>query len=347
MSTATAPRQHQQRTENGHHKDAPALEQAIEQTNKQKSLVATAASVLGVPIDKLCDLLRNVWKTSKDQPPLTNQEMFVGISMIARYELDPIAREVYVTRGKGGIFTIISIDGWVKVLDRTDHYDGHTVEIHEEKPGVIDWVETTIYSKKRKYPTTYRAYAAEYAKIGGMVAKTIPSHMLRVFCLRHAARLFTPIGGTVLTEEEALFIARDEPPQTQREPIKTIDDLTASLTAPIAQEELPETSYEPAKEEAKQETKTEAPKPSQATSTDSTAAAWSKFVAELAAATGVTEARDACDRWFNPDCTVEFSPEQDTEAAKLRDKRIEEIHASRKSGGKPKQSTLMDTNETA
>ena len=244
MSTAT---ERQRQTANGTTRMAEVspLDRVVEATEKRQSVTRNAATVLCVAPEKLCDLLRNVWRTSKGEPPLTDQEMFVGISMIARYELDPIAKEVYVTRGKYGVFTIISIDGWIKVLDRTDHYDGFDVDIHRTDDGSIDWVETTIYSTKRSHPAKYRAFAEEYSEIAGVVAKTIPSHMLRIFSLRHAARLFTPIGGSVLTEEEALFMNRDHAPPVERKEV-TRDSLLEKFAEPQpVREELPETSYEP------------------------------------------------------------------------------------------------------
>lgn len=218
-------------------KDASVLDAALEESAKRQSITASAAAVLGVEPSKLCGLLRNVWRTSKGQEPLTDQEMFQGISLIARYELDPIAKEIYVTRTSKGLVTIIGIDGWIKVLDRTDHYDGFDVELHSDENGKIDYVDTKIFSKKRAHPTTYRAYASEYSKVSGFVAGQMPTHMLRIFGLRHAARLFTPIGGNVMTEEEALYMQQHAPDDSFTKPIT---DTTAELTERIASGESPE-----------------------------------------------------------------------------------------------------------
>lgn len=183
------------------------LDATIEATGRHKSIVRDAASILGVDPGKLCDLLRNVWKTSKGSPPLTDAEMFKGLSLIARYELDPIAKEVYVTRdGKGRLLTIIGIDGWIKVLNRTEHYDGFEWDDEVNEKQEVVAVNVRIYSKERSRPTTYRGLMREYQRVGGLVARDMPVHMLRLFSLRHAARLFTPIGGDVLTEEEARYM---------------------------------------------------------------------------------------------------------------------------------------------
>lgn len=319
MTTAAQQRaSNNQQTATQQTQQAQPLDRVLEQTTRQQSLAGDAARFLGVRADRLFDYLRNVWKTSKGQPPLTDQEMGVGIGLIARYELDPIAREVYVTRGKGGIFAIVSIDGWLKVLDRTDHYDGFTVEIHHDDHGQIDWVETAIHSTKRKHPAIYRAYAAEYARVAGMVAKDMPSHMLRIFSLRHAARLFAPLSASVTTEEEVRYIEQQaeaaEAPRVNR-----LDELTDRLMQPIAEqqtaeEELPETSYEPS-------TAAEPKSPADE--------AWNVFLQSLDACEQIGECQSAYDRAFGPDSTIEWSQEDDEIARTRVLQRQEEIRSSR------------------
>jgi len=215
--------------------------EVIEYVPRAQSIRATAAQFLGVPPDKACDLLRNVWQTSKGQPPLTDAEMFVGMSMIARFGLDPIAREIYVTRTSKGLCTIIGIDGWIKVLDRTDGYDGFEQRLEFDEHDELLWCETTIYSTRRSHPTKYRAYAAEYKQVSGFVAGLLPSHMLRIFSLRHAARLFTPIGGSVVTEEEARWMDAygNEPADKPKLLKNKIAEKAAEVTAEYEQTPQP------------------------------------------------------------------------------------------------------------
>gem|GEM_PF-4432502 len=204
------------------------LEQTIMETDRRRSIRNTAAQELGVPAGKVCELLRHVWRTSKDQAPLTDQEMFAGMSLIARFGLDPIAREVYVTReSKGRLLTIVGIDGWIKILDRTDHYDGFEQELHfDDEETKLIWAETRIFSTKRKRPIVYRAFMEEYRQFGGFVAKQAPWHMLRLFSLRHAARLFVPLGGAV-TEQEAHWMTAAERMPEARTPAENGSSVTA------------------------------------------------------------------------------------------------------------------------
>jgi hypothetical protein len=208
------------------------LDQVTEETQKRRATITEqTATVLGVAPSKVCSLLRNIWRTSKDQPDLTDNEMFQGMSLVARYGLDPITREIYVTKDKHGrLITIIGIDGWVKILNRTEGYDGFEQELEFNEKGQLEWAETRIYSKKHSKPTVYRAFWQEYAGISGFVAKSMPSHMLRLFSLRHAARLFTPIGGNVMTEEEANHMFVTEP--ADRTPPRSVQQFKEQFRKP-------------------------------------------------------------------------------------------------------------------
>ena len=220
MSTA------QQPSRAVHLQTASALDQSIAATSARAQSTRTrAAAFLGCDPSKIADVLRGVWTTTKGNPPLTDQELIVGMALIARYDLDPFAREIYVTRGKKGLMVILGVDGWVRVLDRTDHYDGFTQDLVLDDDGNITEVTTTIYSKKRSHPAVYRAFASEYAKLGGFVAGLVPGHMLRIFSLKHAARLFIPLGGAV-TEEEATWMGSTQPEAT---PVSSLDELTEKL----------------------------------------------------------------------------------------------------------------------
>lgn len=217
--------QHTQTTE-----QKSALDASVEATERKRASVRQKAGLMfGVPPDKVIPLLQSLWKTSKNEPDLTAQEVWVGLELISRYELDPFAKEIYVTRSKGKAIVLIGIDGWVKILDRTEHYDGFE-QIHErDEKGNLEWIETRIYSKDRSYPSVYRAYMSEWKSQGGMKWKDIPQHMLNVLSFRHAARLFVPIGGNVITPEEAELAAIE--PDSDDIPSASVNDQLADELA--------------------------------------------------------------------------------------------------------------------
>lgn len=303
MSTATqAPRGNGTATV-----ERTALDTAIQETEKRKkTIIGEAASILMIPPGKVCDLLRNVWKVSNGQEPLRDEEMFAGLSLISRYQLDPIAREIYVTRdNKGRLLTIVSVDGWIKILDRTDHYDGFEQDIHEDK-GRVAWIETRIFSSKRTHPAVYRAFAEEYAKIAGFMNDKIPIHMLGIFSLRHAARRFTPIGGHVVTEEEAAYMGAGVGQSEPSKPASKADQLADALTQQIQKS--------PAKMEPTPDTHMVGGPPYKEL--------FRQYMVELNQCQTEAECRVTYDKWAGPDAPCEWPADLATAMCSARDDRI-------------------------
>ncbi len=224
---------------------------------RRESLKGDACAFLGIHPDKVYNVLRGIWTVTKGQDPLSDSEIWVGLALVARYELDPFAREIYVTRSKDNRpMVILGLDGWIRVLDRTDHYDGFEQELVMDDGGKITEVTTTIHSKKRSHPAKYRAFATEYAQLAGFMHKKIPGHMLRIFSLKHAARLFVPLGG-VVTQEEADWMApadNGSPPESSPEDLrKRLEEATAEATKPAPKSEpdpIPKKPRKPEPEEA-------------------------------------------------------------------------------------------------
>ena len=236
------------------------LDRTIEETVaiRQQTIGERAAKRLGIPPGKLLEMMRQIWKVSKGQDPLTDHELFIGLSMVAKYDLDPTCKEIYVTRGNDGkLMVVVGIDGWVKILDRTKHYDGFEQDLHFDGAGNIEWIETRIYSTKRSKPTVYRAYWKEYQAVAGFMKGKIPIHMLRLFSLHHATRLFTPIGGHVRDESESFMMMAQEPEPVRYSGSKAdalVKQMAARAESAAEQqptvEQAPETKPEPQQESA-------------------------------------------------------------------------------------------------
>lgn len=241
------------------------LDRTIEETVaiRQQTIGERAAKRLGIPPGKLLEMMRQIWKVSKGQDPLTDHELFVGLSMVAKYDLDPTCKEIYVTRGNDGkLMVVVGIDGWVKILDRTKHYDGFEQELHFDESGNIEWIETKIYSTKRSKPTVYRAYWKEYQAVAGFMKGKIPIHMLRLFSLHHATRLFTPIGGHVRDESESFMMMAQEPEPVRYSGSKSdvlVKQMAARAESAAEQQPTVEQQPEPHQEPAEQRQESQPP----------------------------------------------------------------------------------------
>src|SRR4029450_10832657 len=72
-------------------------------------------------------------------PPETTREQFAAFLLIAkRYNLDPIAREIYAFPSRaGGIQPIVGVDGWVKIVNDHPQFDGIEFKDHLTDQGEL------------------------------------------------------------------------------------------------------------------------------------------------------------------------------------------------------------------
>lgn len=206
---------------------------------EQKSLVARFAGRLGVEPDKMLATLRaTAFKTGKNDPPVTNEEMLALLVVAEQHNLNPFTKEIYAFRDqKGGIMPIIAVDGWIRLMQEQPTFDGIEFKYDTDDR---EWVEATITRKDRSKPFTIREYMVECKRNTGPWQQA-PQRMLRHRALIQCCRVAFGFGG-IYGEDEGEQIAlaagvdllpmqrtHIEPPQarTAEEPFVTEDQLEA------------------------------------------------------------------------------------------------------------------------
>lgn len=78
------------------------------------------------------------------------------------YNLNPITKQIYAMKSKrGGIQPIVSIDGWLFLINNQPQMDGMVFNDTFDKDGKLTAVTCTIHRKDRKFPTEVTEYMAE------------------------------------------------------------------------------------------------------------------------------------------------------------------------------------------
>lgn len=137
-------------------------------------------------------------------------EQFAAFLIVAKqYNLNPITKEIYAFPGKGGgVVPIVSIDGWVNLVNSHGQCDGFEFEMEHGLNGELISCTCRMYRKDRKHPVTVTEYFAECMR------QTEPwkmaHRMLRHKSLIQAARYAFGFAG-VYDEDEAKTIAESEP----------------------------------------------------------------------------------------------------------------------------------------
>lgn len=174
--------------------------------------------------DKFLQIIKStVMKPSKDGREATMEEIAAFLIVSHKYNLDPFTKEIYAFPSKrGGVVPIVSIDGFLSIMNRHPDYDGMDVPHYSEDEATMDgakpcptWCEVTLYRKNFQKPITVREYLDEVyitaeAK-GGFPGpwQTHTKRMLRHKTIEQAARIAFGITG-IYTPDEAQRIIETE-----------------------------------------------------------------------------------------------------------------------------------------
>lgn len=138
-------------------------------------------------------------------------EHLAGFLLVAKeYGLNPLTKEIYAfpTKG-GGIMPIVSIDGWVSLINRNAQFNGLTFDDHLDAKGVVTAITARMFRKDREHPVEVTEYMAECARPTDPW-KQFPRRMLRHKALIQAARYAFGYSG-IVDPDEAERIAATEP----------------------------------------------------------------------------------------------------------------------------------------
>ncbi len=139
-------------------------------------------------------------------PNNVNVEQATAFLMVAKeYKLNPITKEIYAFPSKGGIQPIVSVDGWLKIINQHPQFNG--LETTENFDNDNNLISTTakIYRKDRDKPVIVTEYLAE-CDMNTQPWKKYPVRMLRHKATIQAARYAFGFSG-IVDEDEAQRIA--------------------------------------------------------------------------------------------------------------------------------------------
>lgn len=138
-------------------------------------------------------------------PSNITNEQFVAFLMVANeYHLNPITKQIYAFPSKGAIVPIVSIDGWLRIINEHPQFDG--MEFNDNiDGGKLASITCRMFRKDRSKPTEVTEYMAECAQTTDPWKK-YPARMLRHKATIQAARYAFGMAG-IYDEDEAARIA--------------------------------------------------------------------------------------------------------------------------------------------
>jgi phage recombination protein Bet len=96
-------------------------------------------------------------------PANGTREQFAAFLLVAKqYDLNPITKELYAFPAKGGgIVPIVSIDGWLKLINSHPQFDGMEFKDNHDDKGELVSVTCHLWRKDRTKPIVVTEYLAE------------------------------------------------------------------------------------------------------------------------------------------------------------------------------------------
>lgn len=147
-------------------------------------------------------ILATVMPTGRNAPQATQEQFLSFLAVANEYRLNPLTKEVYAfpTKG-GGIQPIVSIDGWLKIINTHPDFDGMEFEDSLDDSGNLTAVTCKIFRKDRRHPTSMTEYMSE-CKGTSEPWQRWPARMLRHKATIQAARYAFGLSG-IIDQDEA------------------------------------------------------------------------------------------------------------------------------------------------
>jgi phage recombination protein Bet len=211
-----------------------------ETTAARPSLIAVMAARYHMDPSVFANTVR---KTA--MPSNATNEEFAAFLMVAKeYNLNPILKEIHAFPKKGGgIQPIVSIDGWVSLINQHPQCNGYDFEWTTDSKGDPISCKCTMYRKDRTHPVVVEEFLAECYR--NTEPWKMKHRMLRHRALIQAARYAFGFSG-IMDQDEAETLAqmRDITPPTPPRP----------QMADFAPTQPAEQAAEPAAEKVDEET---------------------------------------------------------------------------------------------
>lgn len=139
-------------------------------------------------------------------PNNCSPEQLAAFLLVAnQYGLNPVTREIYAFPARnGGVVPIVSIDGWVNLVNSHGQCDGFEFDMNHDQEGNLISCTCRMYRKDRKHPVTITEYLSECART--TEPWKMKHRMLRHKAMIQAARYAFGFAG-IYDEDEGRTIA--------------------------------------------------------------------------------------------------------------------------------------------
>lgn len=149
-------------------------------------------------------------------------EEIAAFCLVAKeHGLNPFTKEIFAFPNNGGIQPIVSIDGWMKLINNHPDFDGMEFQDHFGADGKLESITCRMFRKGRAHPVSVTEYMSECFR-QTPTWKQWPARMLRHKTAIQAARYAFGFAGIMEPDEAERM--NDAPVRAEVVPAASIED---------------------------------------------------------------------------------------------------------------------------
>ncbi|WP_414674524.1 recombinase RecT [Luteibacter sp.] len=197
------------------------MSQVATTENSGVGVLASLASHYGM--DKTA-FIQTIKATVMNGANVSNEQLAAFCLVAKEHKLNPFTKEIFAFPSRGGIVPVVSVDGWMKLINSHPDFDGMEFNDALDAEGKLLAITCKIFRKDRSHPIEVTEYMSECRRSTD-VWKQWPARMLRHKATIQAARYAFGFAG-ILEQDEAERIADVTVTQRDDNPVPslTIED---------------------------------------------------------------------------------------------------------------------------
>lgn len=165
---------------------------------EKRSLIAKMAGKYGLEPNKMMATL----KATAFRGEVSTEQMAALLIVADRHNLNPWLKEIYAFPSRQGIVPIVGVDGWARIINEHQQFDG--MEFEQDEASCT----CRMYRKDRAHPISVTEYLSECNR-GTDPWKSHPKRMLRHKAMIQCARLAFSFAGIYDPDEGERVLAAE------------------------------------------------------------------------------------------------------------------------------------------
>lgn len=144
--------------------------------------------------------LQTIKATVMNGANVSNEQVAAFCLVAKEHKLNPFTKEIFAFPSRGGIQPVVSVDGWMKLVNSHPQFDGMEFKDTLDDKGNIVAVTCRIFRKDRSHAVEVTEYMSECRRSTD-VWKQWPARMLRHKATIQAARYAFGFAGIMEPDE--------------------------------------------------------------------------------------------------------------------------------------------------